>query len=351
MKIIIVGIVGFGLSGKVFHASLIKECSEYKIKKVYTSRRSEVEEYLPDAQIVDDLENIVNDDEINLVILCGPNHTHYEQAKKFLMNGKHVVVEKPFVVDSKDGQELIELAKKKNLILTVFHNRRWDSDFLTVKKLLDEGRFGKISQFESHFDRWRPVVRENKWKEKEGVGTGILFDLGSHLIDQCLVLFGMPDEVFADLDDQKNNHGVVDYFHIILKYKKMRAIVHSSSFALTNVRFSVFSDKANFIKKGLDPQEESMMKGELPSSESFGIENREIFGELYYENQTTVIESERGQYLTFYQRLADAIVKTDFESIPVTAKSALDVIKVIEASLDSSNSKTWVKIERPSLSN
>jgi scyllo-inositol 2-dehydrogenase (NADP+) len=346
MNKINVAIVGFGLSGRVFHSSLLKACPEYEITKVFTSRVDEVKELLPSAVVVSDINEIFNDATIDLVILCGPNYTHYEQSKRALLSNKHVVVEKPFVIDSNDGQELIDMAKERELILTVFHNRRWDGDFLTIEKLIEEDQLGDIQQFNSHFDRWRPHIRDNKWKEKPGEGTGIYFDLGVHLIDQCIELFGHPKEVFADLEDQKANEGVIDYFHVILKYEKMRAVLHSSSFSLNNPRFSVLGNKGNYIKSGLDPQEEKMVKGLSPAQDHFGSEDEKSYGVLITESTKEKISTLPGEYLTFYKKLALAIQTKCYSDIPVTPESALSVIKVLEASIESSKEGKWINFNR-----
>ena len=348
MKKINVGIIGFGLSGRVFHTSLIKACDQYEIKKVFSSRVNEIKESLPNTEIVSDIENIINDTDIDLVVICSPNFNHYDQCKMALLAGKHVVVEKPFVSNSIEGEELITLAKGQELLLTVFHNRRWDSDFLAIKKLINENSLGRIKQFESHFDRWRPVKRDGKWKEKPGVGTGILFDLGSHLIDQCLYLFGKPDSILADLVDQKSNDGVVDYFHIILQYKEMRAVLHSSSFSLKNTRLSILGENGNFVKFGFDPQEADLNSGVDPREESFGREQVADYGLLTTKiNEKTkeeYIPSPKGCYLEFYNQLANAIERMNPELIPVKPESALDVIKIIEAAQVSSSDRKWIDL-------
>lgn len=346
MEKINVGIIGFGLSGRVFHSSLLKANSDFQIKKIFSSKKEKVHQIFPDVEVTESLDNIFSDPKLNLIIICGPNETHYEQTKRALLFGKNVVVEKPFVVNSIEGEELIKIAEDKNLILSVFQNRRWDSDFLTIKKIISEDRLGTIKQFESHFDRWRPSIRENKWKEKPGAGTGIFYDLGVHLIDQCLELFGLPDEVFADIDDQKLNKGVVDYFHVILKYKKMRAVLHSSSFSHKNDRFIILGDKANFRKSGLDPQEGLLVQGISPNDENFGIEKKESFGLFQSDDEERLIKSERGEYMSFYNYLADAIKKGDNKLTPVSARSALEVIKVLETSIESNQAKRWVTYKK-----
>lgn len=173
MEKINVGIIGFGLSGRVFHSSLLNANEHFQIKKIFSSKREKVHSIFPDVEVTESLDNVFNDSKLHLIIICGPNDTHYEQTKRALLSGKNVVVEKPFVVNSIQGEELIKIAEDQDLILSVFQNRRWDSDFLTIKKLISEDKLGTIKQFESHFDRWRPTIRESKWKEKPGDGTGI----------------------------------------------------------------------------------------------------------------------------------------------------------------------------------
>ncbi len=354
MNQINVGIIGFGLSGRVFHASLLKACPEYYISKVFTSRADEVQSYLPDSQCVGDLDSVFEDPTIDLVILSGPNHTHYDQAKRALLNGKHVVVEKPFVSEISQGEELIKIAKENGCVLSVFQNRRFDSDFLTIKKLIKEDRIGQLKLFESHFDRWRPINRQGKWKENPGEATGILYDLGSHLIDQAITLFGMPEEVFADLDDQKDNKGVIDYFHLLLRYKnnnsKLKVVLNGSSFSLHSPRFILQGDSGNYLKYGLDPQESRLAEGRSAGDEDLGLEDSVYFGELIYDekndgsiNRKRII-SEKGDYLYFYQSLAKAIKSGNHEYIPVSATSALDTIRVIKACESSMKNRSWARL-------
>ncbi|PIP92614.1 MAG: oxidoreductase [Bdellovibrio sp. CG12_big_fil_rev_8_21_14_0_65_39_13] len=343
MKIIKTGIVGFGLSGKTFHGSLLRANTSFEITKVFSSRIQEINEHLPRAKAVQTVDEVFNDQEIELVIITGPNNTHYEQTKQALLKGKHVVCEKPFVTKVAEGEELIQLAQEKNLILTVFQNRRWDSDFLTVSELIKSNRFGKIKQFESHFDRWRPHTRVGKWKELPGEGGGTFYDLGAHLIDQVLCLFGTPDSVFADLGQQKEVKGVDDYFHILMKYGEMRVILHSSSYVLETPRFQIYGDRGSFVKYGFDVQENSLRAGHDPNEMSFGQEDTELRGIFKdFEHSTSeTIETQRGHYVSFYNNLYQAIVERDSRKIPVTPESSLEVIKMIQTLILSSKEKRW----------
>jgi scyllo-inositol 2-dehydrogenase (NADP+) len=343
-----VGIIGFGLSGKVFHSSLIRFNKDYHIKKIFSSRKEEINRFLPGIEVVTEVDDIFEDKNIDLIVICGPNSTHFDHCKRALIKGKHVVVEKPFVTSSTDGKELILIANKKGKLLSVFHNRRWDSDFLTIVDLIKSERLGEIKQFESNFDRWRPHIRADRWKESPGNGTGILFDLGSHLIDQALCVFGRPDSILGDVVDQKGNQGVDDYFHLILKYNNMRVILHSTSFSRETPRFQVFGKKGTFIKYGFDPQESSLVKEEDPGSENFGEESSDSFGKLtLHYNESSVSEtypSLQGCYNSFYREIAKAIKSENLDLNPVSPESALNVIKLIEAIKISSQEKKWVDL-------
>ena len=346
MKKINVGLIGFGLAGRVFHEPLISSIEGMSITKVLSSRKEDVQSILPHAEIVDSIEHILEDPTIELVINCGPNTVHYSYTKKSLQAKKNVVVEKPFVISIVEGRELIELAKKNNLILSVFQNRRFDSDFLTIKKLFDANKFGQIKEFESHFDRYLPLVRENKWREKKGLGNGILFDLGSHLIDQMLCLFGEPVSLIADVCAQKDEGEVTDYFHLIFKYSNgLRVILHSSSFGDTSPRFRVVGEKGSYIKYGMDPQEEQSKENIRPTHESFGIESQSQSGIFYTWEQSVrseeIIYSEKGSYIHFYQNIYNQLVGLD-NSLIVTAEEGLRVIELIEAAYTSSRERSEI---------
>jgi len=340
MKKINVGLIGFGLAGRVFHEPLISSIEGMIITKVLSSRKEELLSILPDAEIVDHIDHILDDPAIDLVINCGPNTVHYSYTKKALEAKKNIIVEKPFVISISEGRELIELAKKNNVILSVFQNRRFDSDFLTIKKLFEANKFGQIKEFESHFDRYQPLVRENKWREKKGLGNGILFDLGSHLIDQMLCLFGEPVSLIADVCAQKDEGEVTDYFHLIFKYSNgLRVILHSSSFGDTSPRFRVVGERGSYIKYGMDPQEGQSREGIRPNYESFGVENKSHSGIFYTwrdeQRLEEVIVSERGCYRDYYQNISN-IIKGETQEYSVRANEALRVVELIEAAYTSS---------------
>ncbi|MDK8180100.1 oxidoreductase [Paenibacillus sp. UMB4589-SE434] len=338
MKTINVGIVGYGLSGEIFHAPLIQSLAGMDILKIVSSDPHKVRRKFPDMEVVSSIEDLLSDERIDLVVITTPNSTHYSFAKQSLLAGKHVVVEKPFVIQTEEAKDLIEIANGQNKLLSVFHNRRWDNDFLTVKQCIESGAMGEIYLYEAHFDRYRPEVRE-RWREQVGPGAGMLYDLGAHLIDQALYLFGNPISVFGDVFAQRVDALVDDYFHIILNYGKMRVILHSGSIVKSSgPKFQVHGSKGSFIKYGLDSQEDALRQGSVPGSPGWGQDHEQWYGELTTENgkhgTTKKIETIPGSYENFYQGIYQAI--THNAPLPVNAIEAMNTIKVIELAKKSS---------------
>lgn len=343
MKQLKVGIIGFGLSGRYFHTPLLQAHGGFKIEVVSSSRITEVQSVLPNAKVVSDPYELIHNKDLDLIINCAPNALHYTYSAAALENGKHVVVEKPFVNTIDEGEKLIALAEKNKKIISVFHNRRWDSDFLTVKKLIQNNTLGEIKQFESHFDRWRPVVRSERWKEQAQPGAGLFYDLGPHLIDQALNLFGKPEEIMADIAIQRDNGLSDDYFHLILKYKKMRVILHSTSFSLSSARFEILAEKGQFVIYGLDPQEQQLKMDIPPSHESFGIDEEQAPASFYSLDKTETISREKGKYSEFYKNLYAFIAENHGQN-PVSAYEALEVIKILELARESAASKKSITL-------
>jgi scyllo-inositol 2-dehydrogenase (NADP+) len=341
LKILRAGLIGYGYSGEIFHAPFIKALEGYELSKVVSSNPTKVNNHFPQVEVVKDVTELLSDELIDLVIITTPNTTHHSIAKQALLAGKHVVVEKPFVNHAKDAEELIELAANSNKILTVFHNRRWDNDFLTVKQCIESGALGEIFMFESHFDRYRPQVT-GRWREQNLEGSGILYDLGAHLIDQSLQLFGQPETVLGDVLVQRDDGVADDYFHIVLGYGKLRVILHSSCLVNSmGPRFQVHGSKGSFIKYGLDSQEEALKSGKVPGIPQWGNDREDRFGELSIRmdklNVVSKIETIPGSYQSFYKELYHSIV--DSSAVPVHAVDAMNTIKVIEAVKESSLEK------------
>ena len=334
MKQVKTAFAGYGSGGSIYNAPILKSVEGFKVEKILTSNLENIQvanEDFPEALVVNTYSDILEDPEIDLVIFVLPNHLHYSFAKQALEAGKHVLVEKPFTPHVKDANELITLAYKKNLVLSVNHNRRWDSDFLTVKKLVENGILGRIVEYEAHFDRFRNEVKPGWKEEKEVEGSGILYDLGSHLIDQALTLFGLPQEVFADIRIQRENAQVPDAFELLLFYPNLKVSLKAGMLIKDKgPNFQVFGTRGSFVKYGADVQEEALKRGENPAGNSdWGTEPRQFWGKLNTVEEEKHIESERGNYAFVYQSLYKAI--TTGAAPAVTPHQARDVIKIIEA--------------------
>ncbi|MFE4897446.1 oxidoreductase [Peribacillus butanolivorans] len=346
MRKIKVGIVGYGLSGATFHAPLLSVLEQFEIAKVVSSKKEKVQQDLKHVAVVSSLEEVLEDAAIDLVVITTPSGLHYEMAKQSLLAGKHVILEKPMVVETWEAEELIQIAEKKELLLSIYHNRRWDNDFLTIKKLMNDGVLGEINTYQVHYDRFRPVVRD-RWREKQGPGAGMLYDLGSHLIDQALHLFGWPQFVWADVFAQRENAETDDYFHVILGYEKLRVILHSGSIVPINgPRFQVHGSKGTFIKYGLDGQEVALSEGKKPIDNSWGADNPQFYGQLVTidgeKEKHETIQTLHGSYLTYYKEIAESIFEG--KKAPVTSEEGLSVIKIIDAALESSQGKKAIYI-------
>ncbi|GLX66155.1 oxidoreductase [Paenibacillus glycanilyticus] len=344
MNKINVGIVGFGLSGQVFHAPIIQAVEGMEIAKVVSSNPEKVKQHLPKVEVASSLEELLSDESIDLVVITSPNQTHYDYAKQALLAGKHVVVEKPFVNTSEEARDLIETARQQGKLLSVYQNRRWDNDFLTVKSLIEAGELGEIASYEAHYDRYRPQVSE-RWREQAGPGSGMLYDLGAHLIDQALHLFGKPDSVYADLMPQRAGSEVTDYFHLILTYGTKRVILHSGSIVMQHgPKFQVHGSQGSFVKYGLDSQEDMLRKGGLPGQPEWGQDLEQHYGELTVmvdgKSETRKVKTLQGSYERFYERMAEAII--NHKPVPVEAEDAWNTIRIIELAMQSSEEKRVV---------
>ncbi|WP_424494852.1 Gfo/Idh/MocA family oxidoreductase [Salinimicrobium sp. GXAS 041] len=344
MKKIKVGLAGYGKGGYIYNAPIISSVEGFEITKILTSRnRKKAEKDYPDANIVEDYSKIINDPAVDLVVVTTPNHLHKEFAKKALEANKHVVLEKPFTPTAKDAAELITLAQQKDKILSVHHNRRWDSDFLTLQKIIKEDKLGKIVEYEAHFDRFRNYVKDS-WKEEKNIpGSGILYDLGSHLIDQALVLFGKPVEIFANLRKQRENSEVVDNFELILFYEDLKVTLKAGMLVKElGPTYSLFGRNGTYVKYHRDVQEEALQNGKIPSNEpTWGEEPPEIWGKINTIEEEGHIQSEPGNYRKFYQNIYDTI--TEKTELYVKPEQARDVIKVIEIAQLSHKEKRIVK--------
>lgn len=350
-SVINVGLIGFGTAGRTFHAPIITSVEGLKLVKVFERNPNNIEiinEKYPEVVIVQDLFDIFNDENIDLVVVATVNHMHYELAKNALNASKHVIVEKPFTITSEQADELIEISRKNNRILSVHQNRRYDSDFKTVKKVINSGLLGDIVEYEAHFDRFRTNIKENAWREKEGVGTGMLYDLGSHLIDQAQCIFGMPNEITADLRIQRENCKVVDNFEVILSYSKTKVTLKCGMLVKEiGPHFIIHGNKGSFIKYGMDTQEENLKKGITPLDiDDWGVEPDRLWGTINTEyngiNLRGTIKSEIGDYREFYRNIKDTILGN--EELEVLPSEGRNTIKLIELAIMSSEEKKTLEI-------
>lgn len=333
MRDIPVGLIGYGTAGAVFHAPLIRACPHLRLAAVATSRKEQVEA-LSGVRAVGAVAELLSDPEIRLVVVASPSDTHFELACAALEAGKHVVVDKPFTLAAAEADELIERAAKRGCALSVFQSRRWDGDYLTVKRLIAEGALGTVYYYEARYDRFRPLIR-SRWRELPGPGSGILYDLGPHLVDQALQLFGMPQAVSADAFAQRPGGQAIDYFHLALDYGPMRAVLHGSVLAPgAGPHFSIHGDGGSFLKYGMDSQEEALKAGKRPGDAQWGVDDASLHGELTSaDGERRRVETERGRLEAFYQEMAEHIALG--ATVPVDPRDARDNIAVIEAALRS----------------
>lgn len=338
-----VGLIGFGLSGRVFHAPLIASVKGMVLATVVTSRQEEVRQHYPDTKVVANASVLLNDPEIDLVVVTTPNHLHYQMVMDALQAGKHVVVEKPMTVTSAQAEELCCIANQNQRCLAVYHNRRWDGDFLTISRLIVEGKLGEVHRLELQYDRYRPSVR-TRWKEQNREGGGVLYDLGAHLLDQSLQLFGQPSSIYAQIRTLRKGAGAPDDFLVHLHYPDTEVILRSSSLATASgPRWLVLGSLGSFIKYGEDPQESQLAAGMKPLQPGFGNAPEAPRGCLTdADGKDLEIETAPGAYLQFYQRLRDAITLS--APVPVSGKEGAEVIRLIEAALQSSRQNSVVDL-------
>lgn len=330
-----VGLIGFGLSGRYFHAPFLKVNPHFKLTKVVTRNSASVHEFDPSIEVISSAEELLADDSIDLVFVCTPNDLHFPYAKAALEAGKHVVIEKPFTNTTAEAEALIELAEQKKLIVSAYQNRRWDADFLTIKKLLDEGSLGEVVEFEGHFDRYRPEVAQGTWKEVASAGAGTLYNLGSHLIDQALALFGTPQKVTATVKIIRPGGETDDYFDVRLDYADKSIILKASLVVFENsLRYVIHGTKGSFIKHGLDIQEDTLRTNTLPNTEHWGEEPESQWGTLYTEAGKKTIPSLPGHYTPFYNNIYEAIAEG--KELIVKPQQARNTTRVMELAIESS---------------
>ena len=334
------GIASFGMSGSVFHAPLINSNTGFELSAIVERHADKSREKYSFSKLFRSFDDLLNDKEIELVVVNTPDYLHFEYAKFALEAGKHVVVEKPFTQKYDDARTLLDLAKKKNLILSVFQNRRWDGDFLTVQKIIKDKMLGRLVSFESHFDRYRNFIQEGTWKEESESGTGIVYNLGTHLIDQAIVLFGAPVGVSAEIKTLRTGGKVDDYFTIQLEYNEKMSVSIRGSMLVKEQgpRYILHGTEGSFLKWGTDPQEQDLKDGKIPGQPGWGKEKEEDWGLLHTAEKGKDfrgdIETIPGNYQTFYNGIYHAIREN--KALPVDPTDSALCIKIVEAAFESS---------------
>ena len=343
-----VGLIGYGYAGKTFHAPLIQAVPGLVLAAVVSSDAAKVHRDLPRIKVIADPAQLIASEAIDLVVIATPNATHAALAREALRAGKHVVVDKPFVLDMSEARALMALAHDRGRLLSVFQNRRWASDFLAIKQAIERGTVGTVRHFESHFDRYRPVVRE-RWREQAVPGAGIWYDLGPHLIDQALQLFGLPRRVMATLAIQRAGGVVDDWAHVLLDYDGLQVILHASMLvAGGGTRFIVHGDRGSLLKTGSDRQESQLLAGMPPGAAGWGEDPDEL---QVFEGKAPPhrVSAPAGDYRHYYAGIRDAIAGR--APNPVLPAQALAVMAVLDAAITSNHERREVglaltKVER-----
>jgi scyllo-inositol 2-dehydrogenase (NADP+) len=347
LPVLNVGIVGFGLSGQVFHAPFIDVNPHFNLHTIVTTGTLAGGKY-PSAKITSSFDELLANPGIDLVIICSPNTFHFSHASAALQAGKHVIVEKPFTINSSDAISLIQIAKKAGKYVFPFHNRRWDSDFLTIKYLIAQRLLGKVLDYESRFDRFTPVISRAFWKYQQNEGGGTLFDLGIHLIDQAVSLFGTPDGVFCRLFNQREGSVTDDSFDLKLIYPDLNVTLKASVFVKEpGPRFQVHGTQGSFVKYGLDSQEGQLRQNIKPKTKGFGIEpasqrgilNTGLSGNEFRGRYKTF----PGDYMEFFNNVYDVLVNG--AEMVIKPEDALMNIRIIEAARKSDQEKKIIQLK------
>jgi predicted dehydrogenase len=312
-----VGLIGYGKAGRVFHAPLIRSVDGLELRTIVEHRGDEA------------VEAVLRDPAIDLIVIATPNDSHFDLGRRALLAGKHVVIDKPFTVTSSEGRELIETARRRERLLTVFHNRRWEGDFRTIRRLIEQKIFGRIVYFEATFDRFRNEPKAGAWRESAAAGSGVLYDLGSHLVDQALLLFGPPLEVRADVRRERDFGDSDDAFDVWMTYSAHRVSLRAGMLVRERTpRFTIRGTHATFVKYGLDPQEADLAAGRTPGDPDWGNEPRRQWGTLISDRGEERIETLPGAYQMFYENVRDALAGR--AELAVRPEQALAVIEIIE---------------------
>jgi len=331
-----VGLIGFGFSGKVFHAPVIRAVDGLRLTTI-VQRHGTPDPRYSDVEVVRSVEELLTGT-IDLVVIATPNTSHHPIAQQCLLAGRHVVIDKPFTTTLREAEELVQLGAVRRRVLSAYQNRRYVGDFVTLRNLLSEGVLGRVTLFESHFDRFRPELRPGAWREQAQPGSGIWFDLGPHLLDQALVLFGTPQAVSADIRVEREGAAADDAFDVTLHYPGMRALLRASMLALSpGPTFAVHGTKGSFVKYGLDPQEAALKSGRTPDESHWDSEPPEMYGRLTTPEGTRTVPTIPSSFTQYYENIRDAILGKTQPA--VTPEQVLNVMRGLELAVASSRKR------------
>jgi len=327
-----VGLVGFGFAGKVFHAPVIRAVDGLRLTTI-VQRSGAGDARYADVDFVRSVDDLLTR-AIDLVVIATPNPSHHPIAKQCLLAGRHVVIDKPFAPALPEAEELVLLAKEKGRILSVYQNRRYVGDFVTLQRLLSEGALGRIVVYESHFDRFRPEQKPGAWRERPGPGSGVWFDIGPHLLDQAFVLFGTPRAIGADIRIEREGGAVDDAFDVTLHYPHLRAVLRASMLAASpGPSFAVYGTGGSFIKYGVDSQEAALKAGRMPGEPDWDVDPPALYGILTTPEGARTIPTIPSSYTQYYENVRDAILEK--AELAVTPQQALDVMRGLELAVAS----------------
>lgn len=340
-----VGVIGYGLAGRIFHTAVIDATPGLELAAVVQRSGDEAQQKYPHIRLYRSIDELLSDSSIPLVVVATPSASHFAVAEQCLRAGRDVVVDKPFTLASEEAAQLTLLARAQKRMLSIYQNRRWDGSFKTLQKILAEGHLGRVVSFESHYDRFRPQPRLERWRENGGPGGGLLFDLGSHLIDQALVLFGKPESLSASIRIEREGGATDDAFDITLFYPRLTVFLRASSITLApGAVFTVHGTQGSFIKFGLDPQEDALKSGAAFDAPGFGCEPEDAWGTLYQEGAAPCkIETDPGDYRGYYANVRDALQHKG--QLAVTPEQAWRTIRLIELALESNQQGRVVPVD------
>lgn len=331
-----VGLVGFGFAGKVFHAPVIRAVEGLRLRAIVQRHGSPDPKYA-DVEFVRSVDELLTR-KLDLVVVATPNTSHHPIAKQCLLAGHHVVVDKPFTTTLAEAEDLVQVARKARRLLSVYQDRRYTGDFATVQKVIADGAVGRVVAFESHFDRFRPERKPNAWREEKLPGSGVWFDLGPHLFDQALLLFGLPDRIGADIRIERADAVVDDAFDVTLYYPRSRAILRGSMMAVpAGPTWIVHGTNCSFIKYGMDPQEGALKAGRTPDEPDWDVEPPELYGKLVTADEARVVPTLTSSFARYYENIRDAILEK--AELAVSPEWSVDVMRGLLLAMESSRQR------------